>query len=483
METLSVHGFGFTIGAMGLQGRFPFHRGLPGHQQGRTYTQPEHLRLALEQLGPTFVKLGQLLSTRSDLLPSEYTVELAKLQDDTAAVPTKVILKALTEEVGDPGVFDRFDDAPLASASIGQAHAASLAGTEVVVKVRRPGAVETVRADLEILQNLAVTAARHSEVARGYDVVGIAQDFSTTLLAELDYLAEAHNAERFATNFADDPHVQIPAVFWETTTSRVLTLERVHGLKIDDVAALDAAGIDRRELAERATGVLCQMVFEDGFFHADPHPGNFFVAPDGSLGVIDFGMVGELDDALREQLIALLVPLLRGDLDRTTEAMLDLVGNPPGVDRQALRAGLAPLVGRFGGVPLADLALTGLITDVLALVRRHQLRLPTDLLFCSRCCSWPKGWGGASIRTSSSAAWSPPMPNASPCDATPPTPWWTGSFNWHATCWTPGLRLREAFAVWPRCWSAAGSTSTCVPPTCTRPSGRPTASATGSSQV
>lgn len=393
VQTLSVHGFGFTIGAMGRQGRFPFRRGLPGHPHGRTYSQPEHLRLALEELGPTFVKLGQLLSTRSDLLPPEYTVELAKLQDDTAAVPTDVILEALAEEVGDLAVFDRFDDAPLASASIGQAHAASLAGTQVVVKVRRPGAVETVQADLEILQNLVVTASRHSEAARDYDLVGIARDFSTTLLAELDYLAEAHNAERFATSFADDPRVQIPPVFWETTTSRVLTLERVQGLKIDDVAGLDAAGIDRRELAARATGVLCQMVFEDGFFHADPHPGNLFVAPDGRLAVIDFGMVGELDDALREQLIALLIPLLRGDLDQTTQAMLDLVGNPPGVDRESLREGLRPLVEQFSGVPLADLALTGLITDILVLVRRHQLRLPTDLALLFKMLLMAEGLG------------------------------------------------------------------------------------------
>ncbi|WP_131103845.1 ABC1 kinase family protein [Ornithinimicrobium sufpigmenti] len=393
VETLSVHGFGFTVGAVGLQGRLFFRRGLPGHQQGRTYTQPEHLRLALEELGPTFVKLGQLLSTRSDLLPAEYTAELAKLQDDTAAVPTKMIVETLTEELGNVGVFDRFDHEPLASASIGQAHSASLVGTEVVVKVRRPGAVETVRADLEVLQNLAVTATRHSEVARGHDVVGIVQDFSTTLLAELDYLAEAHNAERFAASFADDPLVQIPTVFWETTTSRVLTLERVHGMKIDDVAALDTAGIDRRELAARATGVLCQMVFEDGFFHADPHPGNFFVAPDGGLAVIDFGMVGELDDDLRERLVALLVPLLRGDLDRTTQAMLDLVGDPPGVDRTALRDGLRPLVERFSGVPLADLALTGLITDVLALVRHHQLRLPTDLALLFKMLLMAEGLG------------------------------------------------------------------------------------------
>ncbi|WP_202876932.1 ABC1 kinase family protein [Ornithinimicrobium humiphilum] len=389
METLTIHGFGAAIGSMGLPGRLR----LPGRPHSPAHSRPEHLRLALEELGPTFVKLGQLLSTRSDLLPPEYTAELAKLQDAAAPVPIEAILETLGEEIGGPELFDDFDPAPLASASIGQAHAATLAGLPVVVKIRRPGAVETVQMDLEILHNLAATTTRHWQAARSYDVVGLVRDFASTLRAELDYLAEANNAERFAANFADDPRVQIPAVICEATTSRVLTLERVGGLKIDDLDGLDAAGIDRRELAVRATGVLCQMVFEDGFFHADPHPGNFFVGPDGTLAVIDFGMVGELDDTLRSQLVALLIPLLRGDLDRTTEAMLDLVGNPPGVDKVGLRQGLQPLVDQLTGVPLADLALTGLITDVLSLVRQHQLRLPTNLALLFKMLLMAEGLG------------------------------------------------------------------------------------------
>ncbi len=283
-------------GSGGVAGTHPVPPWAAGAERGRRYSQPEHLRLALEELGPTFVKLGQILSTRSDLLPLAYTAELAKLQDAAVPVPTDVIMQTLAEELGGAGAFDRFDGRPLASASIGQVHTARIGDDEVVVKVRRPAAVETVSRDLEILQSLAATASRHSELARGYDLVGIVQDFSRTLRAELDYLTEAANAERFARSFAGDPQVHIPVVYRTTTTPRVLTLERVHGMKIDDLQALDAAGIDRRELAVRATGVLCQMVFEDGLFHADPHPGNFFVAPDGSLAVIDFGMVGELTE-------------------------------------------------------------------------------------------------------------------------------------------------------------------------------------------
>lgn len=393
VETLSRHGFGFVAGAMGMQGRFPFRRGLPGHEPGRIHTQPEHLRLAFEQLGPTFVKLGQILSTRPDLLPAQYTTELAKLQDDASAVPTEAIWQAVAEEVGTIDVFDRFDDKPLASASIGQAHTARLAGREVVVKIRRPHAVETVRTDLEILENLAERTARHSPAAHGYDLVGITQDFAQTLLAELDYLQEAHNAERFAKNFAEDSYVHIPAVIWETTTSRVLTTERAYGIKIGDLEALEDAGIDRRELAVRATGVLCKMVFEDGFFHADPHPGNFFITPEGHLAIIDFGMVGELTDDLREQLVTLLVNLMRSDVPRTTAAILDLAGNPEDVDLTELRADVKPLVDRFAKLSLADLALTDLITAILELLRSHRMHMPNDMALLFKMLLMAEGLG------------------------------------------------------------------------------------------
>nr|WP_246214575.1 AarF/ABC1/UbiB kinase family protein [Modestobacter muralis] len=384
---------GFAVGAVGLSGRFPFRVGLPGHEKGRDYTQPEHLRLALEELGPTFVKLGQVLSTRPDILPPDYLRELAKLQDSVAPIPVTSVWNAIAEELPDPTSLADMAPVPLASASIGQVHAAKVGDQDVVVKVRRPGAVETVEADLAILEDLAGRANRRWPPARDYDVAGIAHEFAESLRKELDYLREAHNAERFAANFADDRDVHIPAVFWETTTSRVLTLERVRGIKIDDVDALAAAGIDRRELAARATGVLCHMVFEDGFFHADPHPGNFFIRPDGSLAIIDFGMVGELTDHLREGLVTFLVRMMRGDLDGTTDALLGLATSESDVDRSALQADLKPLMNRFTGRALAEWGITELLSELLGLVRRHHMHLAHDLALLFKMLLMAEGLG------------------------------------------------------------------------------------------
>lgn len=328
-EVFSVHGFGFVVSALGLSGRFPFHR-IPRHASGQAYSRPEHVRMALEELGPTFVKMGQILSTRPDLLPPPYVRELSRLQDQVGPIPAADVMAVLTEELGSTSVFDGFERKPLASASIGQAHAATLDGVEVVVKVRRPGVVETVNQDLDILENLAQQATRRWDFARDHDVLGLVREFSETLHHELDYLREGRNAEQFARNFADDPAVHIPVVHWETTSSRVLTLERIRGIKIHDVEAISAAGIDRSELAERATGVLCRMVFEHGVFHADPHPGNFFVEEDGTLGIIDFGMVGTIDDELKETLGDILVAIVRGDPSRATSALLRLNRSPRG---------------------------------------------------------------------------------------------------------------------------------------------------------
>jgi ubiquinone biosynthesis protein len=382
-ETLSRHGLGYLAGLLGLERRVPFHRGLLGHEpREEPYTRPEHLRLALEQLGPTFIKLGQILSTRSDLLGPEYQVELAKLQDAVPPVPGALIRELITRELGqDPGTaFASFDIVPLAAASIGQVHAATLRdGTEVVVKVRRPGVVEQVETDLEILQNLAAHASRRWQAAGDYDIVGLVDEFSQTLRAELDYLREGRNAERFAANFAQDDEVHIPRVFWETTTSRVLTLERIRGIKIDDTQALDEAGIDRRALAELATRVTAQMVFEDGFFHADPHPGNFFVEPAGQLGIIDFGMVGEVDEHLRDQLGALLVALTRTDSDRITDAVLALAAARGPVDRATLRAELTALVARNEGRTVSEIRIGAVVEDALVIVRHHHLQLPREL--------------------------------------------------------------------------------------------------------
>jgi ubiquinone biosynthesis protein len=377
-------GLGYVLEASGLQHLTAFepHRDAQHHA-----TAPERLRLALEELGPTFIKLGQVLSTRADLLGPEFRLELAKLQDDAPRLSAEVVRECVRTELGgEPeSVFAAFDVAPLAAASIGQAHAAAMPdGTEVVVKIRRPGAMEQVELDLEILMNGALHASRRSEQMVQYDVVGIAEEFAQTLRAELDYLREGRNVERFAANFADDADVQIPRVFWEQTTSRMITLERIRGIKITDVAGLDEAGIDRRNLAKHGTDVMAKMVFQDRFFHADPHPGNFFIQPGGRIGLIDFGMVGTLDAELRDQLANLMVAVVRGNPDRLTAALLGLGAATARVDRERLRHDLAELLSRYSGRSPGNLDFGTASAEMLEIVRRHRLRPPRDLALLLR---------------------------------------------------------------------------------------------------
>ncbi|MBI4493425.1 MAG: AarF/ABC1/UbiB kinase family protein [Chloroflexi bacterium] len=396
-DVLARHGLGYLVSVLGLERFVPFHRGLLGHPpRVRAYTRPEHVRMALAQLGATFIKLGQILSSRADLLPPEYQVELARLQDQAPPVPSEAVRAALVAELGRPvdEVFATFDPTPLAAASIGQVHAATLLdGTEVAVKVRRPGVVEQVEQDLEILQNLAVGASRRWELADQYDLVGLAQEFAQTLRAELDYVREGRNAERFADNFRRAPDLHIPRVFWETTTARLLTLERIRGIKIDDLPALQAAGIDRQALAERAARITLKMVFEDGFFHADPHPGNFFVEPDGRIGLVDFGMVGTVDERTQEHLVRLLLAVTSQDTERLVDALLELGVARRRVERDLLRRDLEHLVARYYGLPLGEIALGSLLADALAVVRRHHLQLPPTLALLFKTVVMSEGLG------------------------------------------------------------------------------------------
>ncbi len=396
-EVLSRHGMGYMVGVFGLERFVPFQKGLLGHPpRDEPYTRPEHVRMALEDLGATFVKLGQILSTRPDLMPPDYQAELAKLQDAAPPVPYEQIAAVLEAELGAPPeeVFAAFDEKPLAAASIGQAHAATLAdGTEVVVKVRRPGVVEQVEEDLEILQSLAVRAGRRWEVAEDYDVAALAEEFAGTLRAEFDYVREGRSARRFAEDFSGDREVHIPQVFRETSTARVLTLGRLRGLKVNDVEALEKAGIDRKELAGRAVRITLDMVFEHGFFHADPHPGNFFVEEDGVLGIIDFGMVGTVDERTREQLARLLVAISSQDSDRLVDAFLDLGVAKRRVDRPLLRQDLERLTSRYYGRPLGEIPLGALIEEAFSVIRRHHLQLPPNMVLLLKMAVMDEGMG------------------------------------------------------------------------------------------
>ncbi len=396
-ETLSRHGLGVLLGASGLERRVALPRSLTRMaHRGHAYSTAEHVRLALEELGPTFVKLGQLLSTRPDLLPAAYLVELARLQDSLSPIPGPVIQSLVEQELGGSldQLFASFDLVPLASASIGQAHAATmLDGTEVVVKVRRPGAVERIEEDLEILQNFAAQADRRWVEAADYDLPGLAGEFARTLRGELDYLAEGRNAERFAENFAGHLSVHIPRVYWEATTTRVLTLERLGGLKVSNLPALDQAGINRPALAARAASVAAQMIFDDGFFHADPHPGNLFIEADGRIGLIDFGMVGVVDTELREQLGTLLLALTRKDPHRIAAALARLASAPPSTDLSAMAADMVPVIELYSGRALREVSVGKLIREVLSVVRRRHLQLPHEVSLLLKMVLMTEGMG------------------------------------------------------------------------------------------
>lgn len=377
---LRRHSFGFLAGLIGSARLNPFRR--PGPESPPPEASPEHVRRALEELGPTFIKFGQLLSTRSDLVPPALANELAKLQDSAPPVPTDQIREVIRRELGaEPEeLFGSFDDAPLASASIGQAHAATLQdGTPVVVKVRRPGAVAQVQEDLEILRNLALRASRTWSVARDYDAPGIADEFAQTLRAELDYLQEGRNAERFAEGFADDPDVVIPRVFWDCTTSRVLTLERMSGRNVSDAAGLDAAGVDRRRVARKGAEIVLKMTFEDRFFHADLHPGNLFIHDDGTIALIDFGMVGEIGEDLRGHLSALFVALVRSNADLLAASLVNMSPGSGGVDRELLRDDLAVFLSRYRLHSLRETPFARMIAELFAILRGHRLRLPREM--------------------------------------------------------------------------------------------------------
>jgi ubiquinone biosynthesis protein len=381
VHVLTRHGLHFLAEVLSLEPHGG--HGDPKLQHSGAAAVPaRELRLALEELGPTFMKLGQLLSTREDLLPPAYTRELAKLQDAAPPASADAIRETVESELpgGVASAFAEFDPKPLAAGSVGEAHAAVLHdGTRVVVKVRRPGVVELIERDLEIIGNLAARASRRSAVAAAFDVIGLSQEFAGELRGQLDYVREACNAERFAANFAGETGVHIPRIFWELSSSRVITLERLEGMKITDLGALQAAGADRRELARNAALTVGKMVFVDGFFHGDPHPGNFFVEADGRLGIIDFGIMGSLDEGLRATLRRILLALDRRDPDRLAAALIAIQGPGARVDRSALRDDLASLIDRYVGRGAGELGVGGLIRSMLDVVRRHRLRIPRDL--------------------------------------------------------------------------------------------------------
>lgn len=381
VSSLSRHGLGAFVNEAGLGRAVPFQWGLLGHERrGTPYTTAEHVRLAMEDLGTTAIKLGQILSTRPDFVPPEYIAEFAKLRDRVPAVPADAIVAIIERELGGKidDLFAQFEREPIAAASIGQVHGAVLHdGTHVVVKVQKPGVAATVAEDLAILADLARRLSG-GRLGTFYDLEALVDDFAWTLRSELDYVREARHADRLREVLADHPGIVIPAVHWELTTGQVLVLERVDGARLTDTTRLPP-DVDSGSLAQAGAKALLTQIFEAGFFHADPHPGNFIVMPCGRLAILDFGMVGYLDDDLKFQLLALLDACVRQDAAEATSALESLGVLRTAATRESVRRDLQHLLDSYYGLSLRDLDVSAFLSDLLGVVRRNHLQLPTEL--------------------------------------------------------------------------------------------------------
>lgn len=391
------HGFGDLVRRSGMAGVLERAGRLLhwGGEERPGLKPPQRLRCALQELGPTFVKLGQVLATRVDLLPPEWIAELSLLQNAVPALPWDTVRPQLVEDLGvEPEVaFARVETVPVAAASLAQAHRAWLHdGTAVILKVRRPGIVEVVEADLRLMVRLAELVESQLPDLRRFRPVEVVRQFRGSLRRELDFAAECRSAERIATNFADEPGVVVPRVHWQWTSERLNVQDFIDGIPAGDTAAIDAAGLDRKALARAGTGIVLKMLLEDGLFHADPHPGNVFFLRDGRIAIIDFGMVGHLGQRRRLQIARLLHGMVVQEAEAVAEILLDwTVGGE--VDEERLEADTEVLVDRYRGVPLKDLRMGTMLSDAAGLLRAHGLVLPPDLALVVKAFLTLEGFG------------------------------------------------------------------------------------------
>lgn len=362
----------------------------------RRRRQAVWIRESLLELGPTFIKVGQLFSTRADLFPTEYVEELSKLQDKVPAFSFEQVREIIQQDLGRPieELFLSFDPIPLAAASLGQVHKARLkSGEEVVVKVQRPGLHQLFTIDLAILKQITRYFQNHPRWGKGRDWMGIYEECSRILWQEADYLNEGRNADTFRRNFRGVDWVKVPRVYWRYTSPRVLTLEYLPGIKISNYEALEAAGLDRKRLARLGARAYLQQVFNDGFFHADPHPGNLAVAPDGSLIFYDFGMMGTLKANVKEKLVEMLFAITEKNADKVIAALVDLGALQMPEDPSSVRRALQFLLDNFVDKPFEEQSISQISEELYEIAYDQPFRFPATFTFVMRAFSTLEGVG------------------------------------------------------------------------------------------
>lgn len=359
------------------------------------------IRETLLHLGPTFIKVGQFFSTRADLFPSEYVEELSKLQDRVPAFGYEQVAAIVQQELGKPieQIYSYFDPTPLAAASLGQVHRAKLkTGQEVVVKVQRPGLTRLFTIDLEICRGIAEFFQYHTRWGGpGRDWIGIYEECRRTLWEEVDYLNEGRNADTFRRNFRDMPQIAVPKVYWRYTSPRLLTLEYLPGIKISDYEALSAAGLDRKLLARLGAEAYLRQLLKDGFFHADPHPGNIAVKPDGTLIFYDFGMMGRIRPGIKEKLVAMLAAVVAKNADLVVASLVELGVLVPTADLAPVRRSVQYMLDHFMDKPFSnssdEISVMAISEDLYELAYDQPFRFPATFTFVMRALTTLEGLG------------------------------------------------------------------------------------------
>lgn len=379
---LMRHGFGFMVEELGLHHLLSLPRRIMTHEVHASLTLGERIRRVLEDLGPTFVKLGQLASTRSDLLPDSIIQELVKLQDSVAPFSAETARSIVEQELDQPldEIFQHFENTPIAAASIGQVHHAVLhGGQNVAVKIQRPGVMRTMSRDLEILHDLSALAEKKLDWAKQYGLTRMVEEFSRSLLAELDYSQEGRNAERIAGQLNEQDKVYIPAIYWDCSSARVLTMEYVEGITLNRREELLERGVKLETVARQLVEMMLNQIFIHGFFHADPHPGNVMLLDNGKLALIDFGMVGRLSEEMKDGLSAMVIALMRRNTDSMVRAILRLGVIPEDADRAGLHDDMDRLREAYYDIPFNQVSIGKALNDLFGIARKHRLVIPPDL--------------------------------------------------------------------------------------------------------
>jgi len=398
VRVLSKYGFDNALEMLGLadmaaKGRRLFRSGaldLSG------YSSAERMRMALEELGPTFVKLGQILSTRPDIIPAAFLTEFEKLQDQVPSISFEELRTQIELELGASveDLFEFIDHESLAAASIAQVHRARLkSGEEVVVKVRRPGVVKLVESDISAMMALAQLAERHVSGSELYDPVGVMREFARSIRREMDFSREGHTIEKFSDNFKTVAWMHFPHVYWTHSSRGVLTMEYIDGIKVSDLTALENAGLDRKLIAKRGADAFLEMVLKHGFFHGDPHPGNVFILPENRICLLDYGIVGRIDESLTSFLSDIIIAIVNRDMDQVVSLLLFAGDISDSLDIRSLKRDLSYFIDGYYEVPLKEIEVGRMLLEFIEIITLYNIRIHPDLMLLAKSLVIVEGMG------------------------------------------------------------------------------------------